>query len=170
MAGAGPTANLPATARRSGRAATVWQNAAQLGEVIALEWNVAIAQIPVVLAGKWRMGTKPGGEERAGTFRFQDVHDKWALIVYRFVRARRDGDRSSAGAMPTFSLTTKVDDIGAPDYTQWQIDDCMLFEYSGGGSQEDDLLIREVPFTFDEERPLHAWEYGEDGSPVVYSG
>jgi hypothetical protein len=137
-----------------------------LGEVIALEWNVTVAQIPVVIAGTWRNAQKPGVEERAGTYRVQDVHDKWALRVWRFVRARRDGDRSAA-SMPEFQLVTKIDDIGAPDVTQWQLDGCNLFEYSGGGSQEDDLLIREIPFSFFDDRPLHAWEYTDDGIAVT---
>lgn len=162
MATTGPTANLPGRARRSGRAGTVWENARHLGEVIAVEWNVAIQQIPVVIAGTWRNEAKPGVEERAGTFRVQDVHDKWALRVWRFVRARRDGDRAAA-AFPTFNIVTKIDDIGAPDQTRWQLDDCTLFEYSGGHAQEDDLLIREIPYNFRDDRPLHAYEYTDDG-------
>lgn len=166
MATVGPTANLPGRARRSGRAGTVWENARHLGEVIAVEWNVNIQQIAVVIAGTWRNETKPGMEERAGTFRVQDVHDKWALKVWRFVRARRDGDRSAA-SFPEFSLVTKLDDIGAPDQTRWQLDGCQLFEYSGGHSQEDDLLIREIPFSFRDDKPLHAFEYTDDGIEVT---
>lgn len=137
-----------------------------LGEVIALDWNVTIAQIPVVIAGSWKNATKPGGEDRAGTFRVQDVHDKWALRVYRFIRARRNGDRSSA-SMPTFDLVTKVDDIGAPDQTRWQLTNCMLFEYSGGGDQETDLLVRDIPFTFEDDLPLHAFEYTDAGIAIT---
>lgn len=166
MATVGPTANLPGRARRSGRSGTVWENARHLGEVIAVEWNVNVQQISVVIAGTWRNEMKPGVEERAGTFRVQDVHDKWALKVWRFVRARRDGDRSAA-AFPEFSLVTKLDDIGAPDQTRWQLDGCTLFEYSGGHSQEDDLLIREIPFSFRDDKPLHAWEYTDDGIAVT---
>jgi len=159
----GPTANLPGRARRSGRAMTVWSDGRMLGEVIACEWNVNIEQIPVVISGQWRTEQKPGGEERAGTFRMQDVHDKWQLMVWRFVRARRDGDRSLSASLPEFSLVTKLDDVGAPDQTRWQLDGCTLFEYSGGGSQEDSLIVREIPFSFRDEKPLHAFEYGDSG-------
>lgn len=162
----GPTANLPGRARRSGRSGTVWENARHLGEVFAVEWNVNVEQIPVVIAGAWRNEQKPGVEERAGTFRVQDVHDKWALRVWRFIRARRDGDRSAA-SFPEFSIVTKLDDIGAPDQTRWQLDDCQLFQYSGGHSQEDQLLIREIPFSFRDDRPLHAFEYTDDGIAVT---
>lgn len=167
MATTGPTANLPGRARRSGRSGTVWQDARHLGEVIAVEWNVSIQQIPVVIAGTWRNEMKPGVEDRAGTFRVQDVHDAWALRVWYYIRARRSGDRKNGAAVPEFSVVTKLDDIGAPDQTRWQLDGCQLFEYSGGHSQEDDVLMREIPFSFRDDKPLHAWSYTDDGIAVT---
>lgn len=160
--GTGPTSNLPGYTRRSGRAGTVYEDGDMLGEVIQVEWNVAIQQIPVVIAGAWRTDHKPGGEERAGTFRVQDVHDKWALRVYNFLVARRNGDRASA-AFPEFSIITKIDDIGAPAETRWQLDGCQLFQFAGGFNQEEDLLIHSIPFTFSSERPLTAYEYIDGG-------
>lgn len=167
MALAGPTANVPGYARRSGRAATVWENAQLQSEVVGLEWNVTVEQIPVVIAGTWRNETKPGMEERAGTFRFQDVHDKWALRVWKFLRARRDGD-ALGNSFPVFDLITKIADSGAPDSTRWQLEDVQLFEYSGGGSTDDQIIIREVPFTFRDDKPLHAFEYDTSGVVQVY--
>lgn len=158
----GPTANLPGYARRSGRAGTVWRDARMLGEVTGVEWNVNIAQIPVVVTGTWRTEQKPGAEERAGTFNLQDVDDTWSLQVWRFVRARRDGDRSAA-FFPEFSVVTQIDDIGAPDVSRWQLDGCQLFSYHGGFDQGNDLETRQIPFTFRDERPLHAFEYGDSG-------
>lgn len=166
MTNTGPTANLPGHTRRSGRSGSVWEDGRMLGEVVHIEWNVAIQQIPVVIAGAWRTDHKPGGEERAGTFRVQDVHDHWALRVWRFLQARRNGDRSSA-TMPEFSIITKLDDIGAPDQTKWQLDGCQLFQFSGGHSQEEDLLVRDIPFTFRTERPLRAFEYSDNGVVVT---
>jgi hypothetical protein len=162
----GPTANLPGFTRRSGRSGSVWEDGRMAGEVIQVEWNVAIQQIPVVIAGAWRTDHKPGGEERAGTFRVQDIHDKWALRVYNFLVARREGNRAAA-AFPEFSVVTKLDDIGAPDETRWQLDGCQLFQYAGGHNQEDDLIVREIPFTFRSERPLHAFEYTDNGIAVT---
>jgi hypothetical protein len=109
----GPTANLPGYTRRSGRSGTVWENGRMRGEVVQVDWNVNIAQIPVVITGSWRTEQKPGGEERVGTFMVQDVDDHWALRVYRFIVARRSGDRSAA-FFPEFSIVTQIDDIGAP--------------------------------------------------------
>jgi hypothetical protein len=136
------------------------------GEVVQVDWNVNITQIPVVISGAWRTDQKPGGEERVGTFMVQDVDDHWALRVYRFVVARSNGDRSAA-FFPEFSIITKIDDIGAPRATRWQLDGCQLFTYSGGFDQSTDLLTRQIPFSFRSERPLDAYEYVNNGVAVT---
>lgn len=161
----GPTANLPGYARRSGRSGTVWRDGRMRGEVVQVDWNVNVAQIPVVITGQWRTEQKPGGEERVGTFMIQDVDDYWALQVYDFVIARRNGDRGAA-AFPEFSVVSQVDDIGAPKATRWQLDGCQLFTYSGGWDQATDLLTRQIPFTFREEIPLDAFAYTDSGIQV----
>lgn len=158
----GPTANLPGYARRSGRSGTVWRDGRMRGEVQQVDWNVNVAQIPVIIAGSWRNEQKPGPEDRAGTFMIQDVDDYWALQVYNFIVARRNGDRSAA-FFPEFSIVTVLDDIGAPQATRWQLDGCQLFMYSGGFDQAADLLTRQIPFSFREERPLDAFIYGDGG-------
>jgi hypothetical protein len=158
----GPTANLAGTARRSGRAGTVWINGRMRGEVVAVEWGTAAEQVAVQIPGKWQDEQKPGAEARTGTFRYQDVDDTWRLLVWRFFQARKNGDRSSA-AFPEFDIITKVDDIGAPQATQWILEGCQFFQYDGGHSQDDQLLIRDVPFSFRDDRPLDAYEYGDSG-------
>jgi hypothetical protein len=147
----------------------MWLDGRMRGEVQQVDWNVNITQIPVVIAGKWRTDNKPGGEDRAGTFTIQDVDDKWALMVYNFVVARSKGDRSAA-EFPTFSIKTKIDDIGAPQATVWQLDGCQLFTYTGGFDQGTDLLTRQIPFTFTSERPLKAFEYANGGGINVIKG
>lgn len=166
MANPGPTANLKGTARRLGRSGTVWRNGRHLGEVISIEWGVEIEQITVPISGAYQDETVPGGEARRGTFRVQDVHDAWALEVWRFLDARRRGDRSAA-AFPEFDIVSKVDHIGSPAVTRWQISGVQLFQYDGGHSQEDDILMRDIPFTFREDRPLEAFEYTEGGVVVT---
>jgi hypothetical protein len=162
----GPTANLPGYARRSGKSGTMWINGRMRGEVQQVDWNVNVTQIPVVIAGMWRTDQKPGGEERVGTFTIQDVDDHWTLMVYNFIVARRNGDRSAA-AFPTFSIQTKLDDIGAPQATVWQLDGCQLFTYSAGFDQSTDLLTRQIPFSFVSERPLDAFRYTDTGIQVT---
>lgn len=162
----GPTANLKPSQRRSGRAGTVWINGRMHGEIVAVEWGREAEQVAVAQPGKWQDGAKPGGEAARGTFRYQDVDDRWRLFVYRFFKARREGDRAAA-EFPTFDIITKIDDIGAPMATRWLLEGCQLFQYDGGSSQDDDILIRDVPFTFENDRPLDAFEYGDNGIVVT---
>jgi hypothetical protein len=162
----GPTANLKGSQRRSGRSGTVWISGRMRGEVVAVEWGVEAEQIPVAIPGKWQDEGKPGAEARRGTFRYQDVDDKWRLLVYRFFKARREGDRSAA-EFPEFDIITKLDDIGAPMATRWLLEGCQFFQYDGGHSQDDNLLMRDVPFTFRADRPLDAFEYGDNGIIVT---
>lgn len=162
----GPTANLPGYVRRSGRSGTVWVDGRMRGEVTQVDWNVNITQIPVIISGSWREDQKPGGEQRVGTFSIQDIDDHWALMVYNFIVARRNGDRSAA-FFPQFSIQTKLDDIGAPRATVWQLDGCTLFTYTGGFDQATDLLQRQIPFSFTDEFPVSAYEYTDSGIAVT---
>lgn len=158
----GPTANLKAINRRSGRAGTVWIKGRMHGEVVAVEWGEEAEQIPVAIPGRWRDGVKPGAEAGRGTFRYHDIDDRWRLFVWRFFKARRERDRSSA-SFPLFDIVTKIDDIGAPQASVWVLKDCQFFQYDGGHSQDDALLVRDVPFIFEQADPLDAFEYGDNG-------
>ncbi len=164
----GPTANLPGYARRSGLSGTVLINSQMQGEVVALEWGTEVEQIQVRIPGQYRMEVKPGGETRTGSFRVQDVHDKWALILYRFLVARRSLDRENAASLPEFNIVSKVADIGAPQDSRWQLNGCQIFRMDGGWDQETDLLQRDIPFTFREEVPLDAFEYVDGDSPGTF--
>lgn len=165
MANPGPTATLPATARRRGRSGTAWRDAQMLGEVTAVTWDVEMAQIDVLIAGSWSNAQVAGAESRTGTFSHQDVDDRFKLEVWRYVQARRNGDR--AAAIPRFDLVTKIDEVGSPKVTRWLLSSCQLFSYSGGYSNDDDLITREVPFNFEDDRPLDAFEYVAAGIVVT---
>lgn len=162
----GPTANLRGTARRSGRSGTVWIDGNMHGEVSSLEWGVEAEQIAVSIPGQWQDEMKPGAETRRGTFRYQDIDDRWRLFVWQFFEARRNGDRSGA-AFPEFDIIYKLDDIGSPGISQWVLEGCQFFQMDGGGGQDDDLLQRDVPFSYRRERPLNAFVYGPDGIVVT---
>lgn len=158
----GPTGNLKGYQRRSGRAMTVWVNGEMRGEVVGCEWGRQAEQIAVQIPGKWQDEVKPGGESATGTFRYQDVDDHWRLLVWRFFQARRNGDRSTA-SFPEFDLIQKIDDIGAPEKSRWALIGCQFFQLDGGASQDDQLLVRDVAFSYREEIPLDAFEYGPNG-------
>lgn len=162
MPNVGPTANLPARARRLGRGGTCFRDGKMLGEVTAVEWDVEADQIEVLIPGSWRTEFVPGGEARRATLRMQDVDDRWRIEVYRFFKARREGN--FAAQPPVFDLTTKL--VGGPAETQWMLIGCQLFGYSGGYSNEDDLLGRELAMTFNDDKPLNAYEYTGSGEAV----
>lgn len=159
----GPTANLKAANRRSGRAGTVWIQGEMRGEIAGCEWDVEVEQIPVAIPGKWQDEMKPGAEARRGTFRYSDVDDHWRRYVYLWLQARKRRDRNIASQFPSFTIVTQIDDIGAPAKTRWAIRGCQLFTYSGGFSQDDALLMRDVPFTFEDDEPLDSFEYTHGG-------
>lgn len=160
----GATAQLKARHRRSGRAGTVWMNGKMLGEVVGVEWDVEIEQIPVAIPGTWTDGTKPGAEARRGTLRMQDVDDRWRRMVWGYIQARRQGNRALAAQFPEFDLVTQIDDIGAAGVTRWSLTGCNLFQYSGGFGQDEQILNRDIPFSFDDDHPLDSFEYTEGGA------
>lgn len=162
----GPTANLKGRHRRSGRSGTVWIGPNMSGEIASLAWGSTAEDIAVPIPGKWGDDSKPGGETHRGTFRYHDVDDRWRLFVYRWFKARREGDRSSA-VFPTFNIVEKIDDIGAADYSQWVLVNCTIFGYDGGHDQGNNILERDVEFRYEEARPLHAFEYTNDGVAVT---
>lgn len=164
----GPTANLKARHRRSGRAGTVWIEGKMRGEIAGCEWDVEVEQIPVPIPGAWSDGIKPGAEGRRGTFRYHDVDDHWRRWVYLWLDARKRRDRDTAAQFPEFTIVTQIDDIGAPAKTRWALRGCTLFTYSGGFSQDDNLLIRDVPFTFTDDEPLDSFEYSGGGAVTTY--
>lgn len=159
----GPTANLKARNRRSGRAGTVWSEGKMLGEVTSIEWTVEYEQIAVPIPGTWQDGIKPGAEARRGTMRIDDIDDRWRRYVWQFGEARKRNDRATAAEFPAFNIITQIDDIGAPAKTRWALRDCQLFSYSGGFSQQDQYLQRDIAFAFEADGPLDSFEYAEGG-------
>lgn len=159
----GPTANLPATVRRLGRSGKAFINGEYRGEVTAVEWTTEIAQVAVPIAGQWRSETVPGEELRRGTFRYQDIDDHFALMLWDFIQRRRRGQSCQ---FPEFSLVTVLDHCGSPQASRWQLDGCQLYQLERGYATETDLIVRDTPFTYRDERPLDAFEYTKDGVAV----
>jgi hypothetical protein len=166
----GPKGNLKPRQRRAGRAGKVWINGRFMGDILSVQWDVEIEQIPVAMPGTWQDGTKPGAEARRGTFRFQDVDDEWRRLVWGFCQARKQGNRELAAEFPEFDVITEIDDVGAPAKTRWSLLSCQLFSYSGGFSQEDQLLVRDVPFTFEDDLPLDSFVYSDAGITTYENG
>lgn len=155
------TANLPRHARRIGRSGTVWQDGQKLGEVVQIELTVELEQIAVPIPGSFQDGVIPGGHSLRGTFRHQDLHDRWALMILDFIAARISGDPSTA-VLPVFSLTTKLAQVGLP-ITRYGLYDCEIFQAELGFGMEEDLLVRDVPFSCDRAVLLEGFVYSPNG-------
>lgn len=159
------TANVPDSARRQGRDGTVYQGGEKLGEVTGIEWSAEIEQIPVAMPGSYQDGVLHGAVGYRGSFRYQDLHDKWALLVLDYLDARVRGDRSVPA--PIVDMFTKLSAMGAPFDTRYGLYGCQLFETGGGFSQADDLLEREVPIQIRRVKLLTGFVYGPGGVPQV---
>lgn len=162
----GPTAMLKGTARRSGRSGTVWINGNMHGEIVNIEWGRDVEQTPIPIPGTYQNELKPGEETPRMSFNYHDVDDRWRLFVWRYLEARRNGDRGAAG-FPEFDIITKINDIGAPMASVWVLEGCQIFGYDGGHGQDEALLTRAVQGTYRRDRPLEAFEYGPAGVIVT---
>jgi hypothetical protein len=159
----GPTANLPGTRRRIGRSGTVWIEGKMRGEITSIEWEVQVERVKVQRPGTYQDEDKPGAETRDCTIRFQDIDDYFRRLVWGFLEARRRGDRAAAAQFPELNILTVIDDIGAPAPSRWALRGVQLFSYSGGFSQDDDILTRDVPASFREDGPVDTFEYTDAG-------
>ena len=61
--------------------------------------------------------------------------------------------------MPTFDLKVEMDDPDAYGYEAWQLENCQIWRMPLGFSITDDILEREFPLTWENERPLNAFTY-----------
>lgn len=135
-----------------------------LHEAVQLTADVNIAKITVALAGTDRTGFKPGRQTREGTLTVQKLDTAWEMNIYRWMRLTLDEQRAQRaagqgeGLMRPFTLLIVNDDPGALDYEEWQIDGCLIWQMSIGMNIGEDLMQKQIPITWQQERPLHAFE------------
>jgi hypothetical protein len=60
--------------------------------------------------------------------------------------------------MIPFQLVLQYDDPDALGKEQWQLNGCLLWRLPFGFSITDDLVDREIPFTWETEQPIYAFE------------
>lgn len=179
MANTGPS--LPPTARRLGRGGRAFvhgngladlglANGDFLGNVTAVTWSVAAEQIAVPIPGDWKTHAVAGTETRTGTLRYQDVDDGWRHLLHAWFKSR-SADLPSQP--PKFDITTtltgavQVNDQGVVSAmnSNWVLLGCQIYGYDGGFSVTEDVLEREVQFTFDEELMQNGFYYDRSSTP-----
>jgi hypothetical protein len=133
-----------------------------LAEVVEVVTAVELGRIAVPLVGTMREGHKQGRETREGTMRVQKIDTKWEMKVWKQLslsvdqrRAARDG--SGPRFNPEFTIIVKIDDPEALGVERWQLDGCRIWRLPIGFNIGDELLEREYPLTWENERPLTAF-------------
>lgn len=141
-----------------------------LSEAVEVTGAVEVNRIEVPLVGQTKQGYKPGRESREGTMRIQKIDSKWELELYRFLSTSLAQRRANRGqSLRTFDLSLRIDDPEAYDYEEWQLENCQIWRMPLGFSITDDIIDRELPLTWENERPLHAFTVDAAGTPTVFT-
>lgn len=147
--------------RMGGMYGSAWRGGKMLSEAVEVSGAVEVNRIEVPLVGQTKQGYKRGRETREGTLRIQKIDASWELEIYNFLsvglEARRDARGTANAAMPTFDLKIDLDDPDAYGYEAWQLENCQIWRMPLGFSITDDILEREFPLTWENERPLNAF-------------
>lgn len=133
-----------------------------ISEMVEVVTAVEIGRIAVPLVGSMREGHKQGRETREGTMRVQKIDTKWELQVFKTLsqsveerRAARDGNGTRFN--PEFTIVVKIDDPEALGVERWQLDGCRIWRLPLGFNIGDELMEREYPITWENERPITAF-------------
>jgi hypothetical protein len=154
--------------RFSGMYGSVWRDGVQLSEAVEFTGAVEVGRIEVPLVGQTKTGYKPGRETREGTLRIQKIDTKWEMELYSFLatnlRQRRANRDRGTGSLRPFSLMLEYDDPDALGIEKWQLDGCLIWRLPLGFSIGDDLVEREFPVTWENERPIYAFRADDSGA------
>lgn len=146
--------------RMGGMYGSAWRDNVLLAEAVEVSGAVEINRIEVPLVGQTKQGYKPGRESREGTLNIQKIDDKWELEIYQFLSqslaARRAARGTANATLRTFDLKLEIDDPEAYGYTAWQLENVQIWRMPVGFSITDDIITREFPITWENERPLSA--------------
>ena len=147
--------------RIGGMYGAAFRDGNMLAEVVEVTAAVEVNRIEVPLAGSTKLGYKPGRESREGTIRIQKIDDSWELELYKFLSqglaTRRAARGTGQGALRPFNIVLDLDDPDALGRIQWQLTGCLLWRMTLGFSITDDILEREFPLTWEDEKPLQSF-------------
>lgn len=163
---------VSAARRMGGAYGTAWIDGIQQTDVIQVQAGITIGRSDVPLVGQRRVGFKATSISPDGTLSTQKIDDRWELFVYNQT-AISDEDRIAARdagnfdiADPTFSLKLVLNDPQAYGRSAWQLDGCRLWAYNLGSGITDETVGREYPLTWDNERPIDAFEIQRGSTKV----
>lgn len=148
--------------RMSGRFGEVFMGGRKLMEVTQIEATVEIGVVDVPVPGLNRSGTKDGPETRSGSMTVQHIDSYWQRVVKKILSSSLDerrAARDSGNRLPrVFTLQIWIDDPDALGAEGWQIEGVRLNRLNLGFNLNDELINRELPFRFDDEREIRSFE------------
>lgn len=163
---------VSAARRMGGAFGQAWRDGVMQTDVLEVQAGVEVGRADILLVGQRRMGHKMTRITPDGTLRTQKIDSRWELFVYNQTAMSDDQRRAyrDAGQMdladPTFSLKLVLDDPTGYGREAWQLDGCRIWSFNMGSSQADDSIEREYPLTWENERPIEAFEIQRGGVKV----
>lgn len=158
--------------RFGGMYGSAWRDGVQLSEAVEVTGAVDVNRIEVPLVGQTKTGYKPGREAREGTLNIQKIDDKWEMELYQFLSqslaARRANRGTPQATLRTFDLKLEIDDPEAHGISSWQVENVQIWRMPLGFSITDDIINREFPITWENERPLNVFRVNDQGQPIPY--
>jgi len=147
--------------RIAGMHGSAYRDGRQLSDAVAVEVAVEIQRMDVPIVGKQNLAYKPGRESREGTMTIQKIDTFWELELHSYMslslderRARRDAGLPS---LRPFQLQLSWDDPEALGRETWQLDGVLLWRLPLGFSITDEIVNREYPISWEQERPLESY-------------
>ena len=158
--------------RMGGMYGSAWRDGVQLSDAVEVSGAVEVNRIEVPLVGQTKQGYKAGRETREGTLRIQHIDARWELEIYEFLSTSLAARRARVGRprrrSAPFDLKLEIDDPEAYGYEAWQLENVQIWRMPVGFSITDDILEREFPITWENERPLNAFTVGANGTVIPY--
>lgn len=147
--------------RVGGMYGSAYRGGVLLSDAIEVTVAVEVNRIEVPLVGTTKQGYKPGRESREGSIRIQKIDTTWELEVFQFLtqgleERRRNRDAGQPSLRP-FSLQIGFNDPDALGKETWQLEGCLIWRMPLGFSITDDIVDREYPLTWENERPLETY-------------
>lgn len=159
--------------RYGGMYGKAFKNGKILADLVEVSGNIEVAKIQVPLVGTTKQGYKAGRESREGSIKIQKIDAAWEIDLLNWLKGRQEGLTESGKRTNTdshvFDLQIVIDDPEAYDYESWQLLGCQIWRVPLGFSITDDIIDRELPFTWESETLIHAPNPTGDGQLGVQS-
>jgi hypothetical protein len=136
----------------------VWRAGRLLAEVTNISATIERARTEMPLVGTTKTGYKFGRETQEGTLTIQKIDSRWENEVHsqlsHTLAERRAARRAGELLVAPFNLQLELDDPDALGWEAWQLSGCLLYRLTLGHDVSDDVVSREIPFTFEGLQPL----------------